>query len=121
MKLSLTINSKSIVAVSCNDEPSHDFKLKDLHLGEWDDEHQAFIISDPKLLGESLYQALFPEKTLASQVLDTKPSRILIVTEENSLDVIPWEFLHGPDGYLGLDYPILRGLNDAKSVSIQTP
>ncbi len=121
--MELTLNThpenQALIEVACNDTHSHEFELDDLHHGEWDAKQRAYLLRDPEKFGQSLYQALFPQGSLAWQALSAKPDRILIVAATQLLDSIPWEFTFGPDGYLGLDYPILRGL--PKDQRIPTP
>jgi tetratricopeptide (TPR) repeat protein len=116
MELTLTLQSANHVEVACNGALSHTFDPTELSRGEWDDERQAYVLSDPQQLGQSLYRVLFPIDSAAQRALLDQPARILIVTDDE-LDAIPWEFLYGPHGYLGLDFPILRGLPPDQRIS----
>ena len=110
MELTLTLQPEGKVSVDCNGVFSHTFDMRYLQLGQWDAERRAYLISDPVELGKSIYKALLPTASSSLQLLERKTDRILIVAQDPALEAIPWEFLHGPKGYLGLDIPILRGL-----------
>src|SRR5437667_3027666 len=60
--------------------------------------------------GKVVYLALFPPESLARHGLETIPERILLVTTDNDLDAIPWEYAYGPDGFLVLECHFVRGL-----------
>jgi hypothetical protein len=82
MELTLTLQSANHVEVACNGALSHTFDPTELSRGEWDDERQAYVLSDPQQLGQSLYRVLFPIDSAAQRALLDQPARILIVTDD---------------------------------------
>jgi len=100
MQLTLTLTGKQ-AAVAVDGAPSHTFPLAAF---------QTLSLEDPAALGKTLFAALFPEGSPARAALEAGPDRLLLVAADEALDALPWEFLHGPEGYLGLDVPIVRGL-----------
>ena len=66
--------------------------------------------NDPSQLGTYLYNSLFPRGSLSCIAIEAHPKRILLVIEDPLLDVIPWEYLHGPNGFIVLDMEFARGL-----------
>ncbi len=105
MELILTLQSETEVSVACDSQPSHTFDLRPLLLKDEQD-----LQKNPVVYGEKLYNALFPQNTLAQRVLAISSERILLVTTSENLDAIPWEYAYGPDGFLVLECPFVRGL-----------
>jgi len=112
MDLELTLSRPDIhqtqVAVTCNDQPSHIFDLRTMIPNKTNG--LPHPIDDPIAYGTALYAALFPSDSPAWQAIDRRPERILLVATDPDLDAIPWEYTHGPDGFLVCDYPFVRGL-----------
>src|SRR5947209_6862206 len=99
MELTLIRHSDSQVLVTCNDQPSHTFDLLTLL------PHEKGLpqpLDDPVAYGQALYSAVFPPETLAQRVLANAPEHILLITTDNNLDDVPWEYAYGPDGFLVL-------------------
>src|SRR5439155_10516702 len=67
-------------------------------------------LDDPIAYGQAVYAALFPPETLARRALADAPDRILLVTTDNDLDAVPWEYAYGPDCFLVLECHFVRGL-----------
>lgn len=113
MELVLTKNDQNQVAVTCDGQPSHTFSLTDLLPQRQDDQ---LVLMNPTETGARLFAALFAHGSLAFTTWDShpKPKRILLVAEDPALDAIPWEYLHGPDGFVVLDAAFMRGLPTAK-------
>lgn len=97
MELILTLQGETEVSVTFDPRP---LLLKD----------EQDLQKNPVVYGEKLYNALFPQNTLAQCTLATSPERILLVTTSENLDAIPWEYAYGPDGFLVLECPFVRGL-----------
>jgi tetratricopeptide (TPR) repeat protein len=108
MELTLTRQDKTQVLVTCDGQPSHTFDLRTLLPNAQNEPPQP--LEDPVKYGKAAYRALFAPETLAQRTLDTTPERILLITTDNDLDAIPWEYTHGPDGFIVQDYPFVRGL-----------
>lgn len=73
-------------------------------------------LDDPMAYGKAIYAALFPPETAASRALGGEPERILLVTTDDDLDGIPWEYAYGLygtddiDDFLVLACHVVRGL-----------
>src|SRR5262245_42002143 len=116
MELVLTRRSETQITVTCNSQFSHIFNLSLLQstINEkffcnpvfYSQELDAALIA----YGKQLYQALFPPNTHAQRILAAEPDRLLLVNIDEDLDTIPWEYSHGPDNFLVLRYPFVRGL-----------
>src|SRR2546430_8608942 len=106
MELTLSRQARTQVAVTCDGQPSHTFDLPPLP----DEKKLLYSPEYPIAYGQTLYTALFPPDTVARCAFDNAPERILLVTTDNDLDAIPWEYAYGPDGFLVLDCPFVRGL-----------
>jgi tetratricopeptide (TPR) repeat protein len=107
MELTLAHQAGSQILVTCNNQPSHTFDLFTLI------PHEKGLpqpLDDPVAYGQALYSALFPPETLAQRALTNTPERILLVTSDNDLDAIPWEYIYGPDGFFVLECHFVRGL-----------
>jgi tetratricopeptide (TPR) repeat protein len=118
MELILTHQTETDINVTCDGQYSHGFDLKTLISSKEKELSQP--LDDPMAYGEAVYLALFPPGTLARHVLETMPERILLVTIDNDLDAIPWEYVYGPDGFLVLEYHFVRGLPADKRISSPT-
>src|SRR5205807_7816282 len=113
MELTLVRQAGSQVLVTCDNQPSHTFDLLTLI------PHEKGLpqpLDNPVAYGQALYAAVFPSGTLAQRVLEDSPGRILLVTTDNDLDAIPWEYVYGPFGsedsesFLILECHFVRGL-----------
>jgi len=108
------------VAVTCDGQPSHTFDLRTLIPNN---QHQPpHPLEDPVAYGSAVYTALFPPATSGRRQLENAPDRILLVTSDNELDAVPWEYAHGAysppvpsyasssEGFLVLECHFVRGL-----------
>jgi hypothetical protein len=77
-------------------------------------------LDDPVAYGKAAYQALFPTGTPAGRSLEAMPERILLVTTDETIDAIPWEYAYSPDGFLVAEYPFVRGLPSDKRIAPPT-
>src|SRR5437764_5409268 len=102
MELVLTHQTKTQIGVSCDDQLSHTFDRRTLILKDEND-----LLDSPVSYGKKLYEALFPPDTLAqhalASILDAPPGYLLLVATDSDLDVIPWEYVYGPDGFIVLE------------------
>jgi tetratricopeptide (TPR) repeat protein len=107
MELSLTLQEGNQILVTCDDHPSHTFDLQTLLSSE-----QAFSppLSDLIAYGTILAKDLFAPDSLASRALGAFPERIMLVTTDDALDAIPWEFTYIQDDFLVVQFPFVRGL-----------
>src|SRR5947208_2475759 len=108
MELTLIHLNETEIGVTCNGQHSHIFDALTLISNKEKELSQP--IDDLMAYGNAVYLALFPSGTLALHALETKPEHILIVTTDNDLDAIPWEYAYGPDGFLVLECHFVRGL-----------
>ena len=116
MELNLTHDeTEQHIRVLCDGQYSHTFDLQPLILPKNREEERLF--RDPIGYGDMLYNALFPPGKLARQTLDTVPDRILLVAESGDFDAIPWEYVHGPDGFLVQEYRFVRGLPPERRIA----
>jgi tetratricopeptide (TPR) repeat protein len=113
IELTLTQQSPTVVGVTCNGEHSHTFENSAVP-----EMSEAAILKDPVAYGKVLYQALFPQGTIARRTLEEMPERLLLVAETDALDAIIWEYLHGPDGFLVLERPFVRGLPREQRIEV---
>src|SRR5579859_5781806 len=95
MELTLARQAGTQVLVTCDDQSSHTFDLPTLLPG---DKGPPQPIDDPVAYGKAVYQALFPPETAARRDLDAMPERILLVTTDDTIDAIPWEYAYGRYG-----------------------
>lgn len=116
MELLLTVQPGEQMAVTCNGMFSHTFDLRLLIPGPPSAAIVAQPLDAPVAYGGLLYRALFPANSVATQGLDAAPQRLVLIAEDATLQAIPWEYVHGPHGFLVLDMPFVRGLPDAESV-----
>src|SRR5947208_2575270 len=107
MELTLTRQAGTQVLVTCDDRTSHTFDLLTLIPGE---KGLPQPLDDPVAYGKAIYQALFPLETAARRELEAMVECILLVTTDATIDAIPWEYAHGPDGFLVLECHFVRGL-----------
>ncbi len=118
MELTLARQAGSQVLVTCDNKPSHTFDLLTLTPHETGLPQQ--LLDDSIAYGQVLYAALFPPETIAQHVLAIMPERILLITTDNDLDAIPWEYTYGPDGFLVLECHFVRGLPPEQRISPPT-
>src|SRR5260370_35412248 len=115
MELLLTHHSATKVLVTCDDQPSHTFDRLDLTSSVV---HPiGFPEADLVDYGKILYNSLFRPETFARHALDEKPERVVLVTSDEGLDKIPWEYTCSPDGFLVRDYPFVRSLACEKRIA----
>jgi len=113
MELTLTRQDRSQVLVICDSEPSHMFDLLTLVLGE---QGPPQPVDDPVAYGKAVYQALFPAASVVRRALEAMPERILLVSTDDTIDGVSWEYAYGLYGaeevenYLVLACHIVRGL-----------
>jgi tetratricopeptide (TPR) repeat protein len=107
MELILTRQAGTQVVVTCDSEPSHTIDVLTLVPGE---QGPPQPIDDPVAYGKAVYQALFPPESATRRKLEVMPERILLVTTDNDLDAVPWEYAYGPNGLLVLECHFVRGL-----------
>jgi len=96
MELILTRQSVTQVLVTCDNESSHIFDLRALLPNN--DKGTTQPLDDPVSYGRAVYAALFPPETPAQHSLASTPDRILLVTSDNDLDAVPWEYAYGTYG-----------------------
>jgi tetratricopeptide (TPR) repeat protein len=108
MELTLTRQDGNQVLVTCDGQASHSFDLRTLLPNARNEPPQP--LEDPVKYGKAAYRALFAPETLAQRKLEATPERILLITTDNDLDAVPWEYAHGPAGFIVQDYPFVRGL-----------
>jgi len=109
MELILTRQFGSRIAVICNGDLSHTFDLSMLPLTGTD--HLPQFRNNPVAYGQAIYHALFLPETLAQRTLESTFERILLVTTDNDLDAVAWEYAYGPSDFIVLDHPFARGLS----------
>ncbi len=123
MELVLTHLSETQISITCNGQFSHTFDLFPLQSRikkEFLDDPVSYSQELDSALadyGKQLYQALFPSNTLAQRSLAAGPDRLLLVTTDEDLDTILWEYTYGPDNFLVLQYPFVRALADQRTAS----
>src|SRR5947209_4492448 len=114
MELTLTRQDGMQVQVTCDEQPSHSFDIRALVPD--DEKKLRHPLADPVAYGKAIYAALFPPETAASRALAGEPERILLVTTDDDLDAIPWEYAYGvygtddTDDFLVLQCHVVRGL-----------
>ena len=70
--------------------------------------HNHSTILSPTARPSTLLSSL--RRHSAQRALANAPERILLVTTDNDLDAVPWEYAYGPDGFLVLECHFVRGL-----------
>jgi tetratricopeptide (TPR) repeat protein len=112
IELTLKHQNETNISVICDGQPSHFFDLHLLSLNN--DEGITHPPVDPVAYGKAIYQALFPLGTPAQLALEHTLSmispRLLLVTTDEELDAVPWEYIHGPEGFLIPECHFVRGL-----------
>lgn len=108
MELTLAHQTETEINVICDGKHSHTFDLQELITNRGKELPQP--LDDPMTYGKTIYLALFPPGTLARHVLETLPERILLITTDNDLDSVPWEYAYCSDGFLVLECYFVRGL-----------
>lgn len=108
MEIVLVRQTTTQIHVLCNNHPSHTFNLRSLVSDAYKD--MQLIDSTLIAYGKAIYNALFPPNTQSQRLLACLPERILLVTTDDELDSIGWEYAYGPEGFLALEYPFVRGL-----------
>jgi hypothetical protein len=113
MELTLARQEGTQVLVTCDGQISHTFDVTTLFPGE---QGPPQPLDDPVAYGIAVYQALFPPETAARRELDAMPERILLVTPDDIIETIPWEYAYGLYGadnvenFIVLACPFVRGL-----------
>jgi len=113
MELTLSRQAGTQVLVTCDSEPSHTFDMLTLVPGE---QGPPQPVDDPVAYGTAVYQALFPPASTARRKLDAMPERILLVSNDDTIDAIAWEYAYGLYGaddienFLTLACQFVRGL-----------
>ena len=120
MEITLTRQSGTQVQVTCDGQSSHSFDLQSLAPAEEGQPGLSQPLDDPVAYGKAAYQALFPAGTLAGRTLESTPERILLVTTDETIDAVPWEYAYSPDGFLVAEYPFVRGLPSEKRIAPPT-
>jgi len=112
IELTLSRQAGTNISVICNGQLSHIFAL-DMLIPN-DDTELLSPPANPVAYGKILYQALFPLGTPAQltlrSTLSMTPARLLLVTTDDDLDAVPWEYIYGSNGYLILECHFVRGL-----------
>ena len=108
MELILTRQFGSRIAVTCDGQLSHTFELSTLP--PTGTNHLPQFLNDPVIYGQAIYRALFLSGTLAQHTLDSTSERILLVATDHNLDAVAWEYAYGPNDFIVLDHPFVRGL-----------
>lgn len=103
MELTLTHQTRTRISVHCDGSFSHTFQLPLLESSD-----ATAFRSHPMEYGIKLYEALFSPASLAQRTLRTAADRLVLVTSEDDIDAIAWEYTYGPDGFLVLKYPFVR-------------
>src|SRR6266487_2752773 len=110
MELTLMRQVGTRINAICDGQLSHSFDLRLLLLKTGEE-----IFANPVAYGKQLYEALFPPHTPAHYALATllgaMPGGLLLVTGDDDLDAIPWEYAYGPDGFLVQECHVARGLS----------
>jgi len=113
MELTLVRQANTQINVTCDGQPSHTFDLKTLAPNKEKGLPQP--LDNPVAYGKAIYQALFPAGSPAQLTLNKEQDRILLVTTDENLDAVPWEYVYGPnsfasEGFLVTVYHFVRGL-----------
>src|SRR5256884_3851935 len=114
MELVLTRQAGTQVAVVCDRQPSHTFGLRTLVPNDQQEPPQP--LEGPVAYGKAVYAALFAAGTASRRELESAPKRIVLVSTDNELDAVPWEYAYGAygspagsDGFLVLECHFVRG------------
>src|SRR5947208_1016736 len=89
------------VSVTCDGQYSHSFDLRALFP---DKEHGLpGPFEDAAAYGRALFAALFAQGSAASAALsreyEQEQGRVLLVAADETLEMIPWEYAYGADGF----------------------
>jgi tetratricopeptide (TPR) repeat protein len=123
MELTLARLDGTQVTVTYDGQFSHTFDLLTLFPG---DKGPPQPLDDPVSYGRAVYQALFPPETIARRELETVPERILLVTTDDTIDAVPWEYAYGLYGaddienFLVLSCHFVRGFPFDQRISPPT-
>jgi tetratricopeptide (TPR) repeat protein len=105
------------VSVACDGQHSHTFDLLSLIPASSGDDEQGLPgpFDDAVAYGTALFAALFQPGSVAASKLQEEYGkerpRILLVTADEMVDAIPWEYAYGSDGeFLVCEMPFVRGL-----------
>ncbi|MBA3468908.1 MAG: tetratricopeptide repeat protein [Herpetosiphonaceae bacterium] len=120
MELILTHHSPTEVAVSCDGKRSHRFELAMVFPIQSAPDATPALLEDPVAYGKLAYLALFGSDTLASKALDALPERVVVVATDLELQSVPWEYAHGPNGWVVAEVPFVRGLPADKRLASAT-
>ena len=122
MELVLTRQLGTQVAVACNGQLSHTFDLRRLIPNDRKEPPQP--LEGPVAYGKAVYTALFAAGTASRRELESAPKRILLVSTDNELDAVPWEYAYGAyglpagsDGFLVLECHFVRGLPTGQRIA----
>ncbi len=121
MELVLTRQLGTQVAVACNGQPSHTFDLHTLAPNDRKEPPQP--LEGPVAYGKAVYAALFAAGTVSRRELESAPKRILLVSTDNELDAVPWEYaygFYGPENtgdFLVKECHLVRGLRAEQRIS----
>ena len=113
MELTLARQAGTQVLVTCDGQLSHTFDVLTLAPGE---QGPPQPVDDPVAYGKAAYQALFPLESAARRELEALPERILLVSTDDTIDTIPWEYAYGQydakdsETFLVLACQFVRGL-----------
>ena len=116
MELVLSYHSETDVDVVCDGELSHRFELAMVFPIQPDPNAPPAPLADPVAYGAAVYTALFGADTAASKALESLPERLVIVATDPDLHSVPWEYAHGPNGWVVTEVPFVRGLPGDKRV-----
>ena len=111
MELSLERQDNSLVRVACDADVSHEFDPASF-LPRSDASHYYFseVSDNPLEWGTAIFGALFPANSLAKEMLELRPDRILLVITDSDLQAVPWEYAYFEDHFLVADCAFVRGL-----------
>ncbi|MBP1466196.1 tetratricopeptide repeat protein [Candidatus Chloroploca sp. M-50] len=119
MELTISSQSANEALVRCDGVASHCFIPREVLPAPQDGSRLPNPLDDPVAYGRALFTALFPTGSLAHAALAARPERIVLVAE-GALDAVPWEYLYGPDGFVVLEVPFVRGLPIERRVAPPT-
>lgn len=113
MELTLARQAGTQILITCDSKPSHTFDILTLVPGE---QGPPQPIDDPIAYGKAVYKALFPPESVAQRELEAQPERILLVSTDDTIESVPWEYAYGLYGaedvetFLVLACHVVRGL-----------
>jgi len=109
MELNLSAETCGTVTVLCNGSFSHRFELATLIQLPGASGRPPQPRIEPEVYGTAVFQTLFPAGSIAGKTLEAEPERILLVCADQELQAVPWEYACGPESFLVLDFPFVRG------------